>query len=219
MARHVASAILVSSLSLVVVSLLAGQAMSDSSPQEFGPPMASDSDPEVVSPGGQAPRFVEATAPTGAAERKRPVQVRLPSLGVDARVVPVGVAGSGEMQIPRDGDVVGWYRFGARPGDASGSAVLVGHRDTLDGGAGALFDLDDVAAGDLVLVTTRTGETLRYRVTALRSLPKQQLPAEQLFAREGRPRLTLITCGGAYLPEVGGYQDNLVVTATPQARP
>ncbi len=219
MARHVASAILVSSLSLVVVSLLAGQATSDPSPQGFGPPLASDTDPNSVAPDRQSPRLVEATATTGAAQRQRPVQVRLPSLGVGAPVVPVGVASGGDVQIPRDGDVVGWYRFGARPGDPSGSAVLVGHRDTISGGAGALFDLDDVAAGDPVLVTTRTGETLRYRVTALRSLPKQQLPAEQLFAREGRPRLTLITCGGAYLPEVGGYQDNLVVTATPQARP
>jgi len=218
MDRRITSAVLVSSLCLVVVSLLAGRAMSDSSPQDFGPPLAGQGDPDAVAPYRTTPRRVDPAATAGPAQRQRPVQVRLPALGVTAPVVPVGVASGGDVQIPRDGDLVGWYRFGARPGDPAGSAVLVGHRDTLKDGAGALFDLDDVAAGDPILVTTRTGETLRYRVTALQSLPKQQLPAERLFAREGRPRLTVITCGGAYLPEVGGYQENLVVTATLQGR-
>ena len=29
----------------------------------------------------------------------------------------------------------------------------------------------------------------------------------------GAPRLHLVTCGGPYLPDRGGYQDNVVVSA------
>jgi hypothetical protein len=37
------------------------------------------------------------------------------------------------------------------------------------------------------------------------------LPA--VFSRSGPPRLHVVTCGGAYLPEDGGYQDNVVLVA------
>ncbi len=37
----------------------------------------------------------------------------------------------------------------------------------------------------------------------------------ELFARSGPARLTVITCGGPYLADQGGYQDNVVVTAVP----
>ncbi len=44
---------------------------------------------------------------------------------------------------------------------------------------------------------------------------KRALPLEELFRRDGREVLTLITCGGPYLADAGGYQDNVVVSAVP----
>jgi hypothetical protein len=44
---------------------------------------------------------------------------------------------------------------------------------------------------------------------------EQALPLDALFRRDGPPRLTLVTCGGPFLPEVGGYRDNVVVVAEP----
>ncbi len=40
-------------------------------------------------------------------------------------------------------------------------------------------------------------------------------PLDELFRRDGAPRLTLITCGGPFLPESGSYRDNVVVVAEP----
>ena len=48
----------------------------------------------------------------------------------------------------------------------------------------------------------------------MRRFDGQALP-EELFARTGPERLWIITCGGEYLPDEGGYQQNLVVTAVP----
>jgi sortase (surface protein transpeptidase) len=134
---------------------------------------------------------------------------------VDARVVPVGVDPDGQVDLPDSGAVLGWYQFGSRPGSPAGSAVVVGHRDTVAEGPGALFDLPDLQPGDRLEVRLADGSSVAYRVVARESLVKQRLPLDRLFARDGQPRLTVITCGGAYLPDVGGYQENVVVTAVP----
>lgn len=146
----------------------------------------------------------------------RPVGLSIAALGVvDARVVPVGVDPDGQVELPDSGAVLGWYRFGSRPGSPAGSAVVVGHRDTVAEGPGALFDLPELQPGDRLEVRLADGSSLAYRVVARESLVKQRLPLDRLFARDGQHRLTVITCGGAYLPDVGGYQENVVVTAVP----
>ena len=58
---------------------------------------------------------------------------------------------------------------------------------------------------------------LRYRVVSRELISKKRLPLEELFAIDGPARLTLISCGGYYDHDNGGYQDNVVVTAIPLA--
>jgi sortase (surface protein transpeptidase) len=69
--------------------------------------------------------------------------------------------------------------------------------------------------GDEVVVTDAAGAVTRWRVVSRETLDKQALPLDVLFRRDGPPRLTLVTCGGPFLPEVGGYRDNVVVVAEP----
>jgi hypothetical protein len=44
-------------------------------------------------------------------------------------------------------------------------------------------------------------------------LQKTDIPLDRYFARDGAPRLTLITCGGPFDKATGHYRDNVVVTA------
>jgi LPXTG-site transpeptidase (sortase) family protein len=142
-----------------------------------------------------------------------PKRLEIPAIDVDAPVTATGVTANGDAEIPADGDVVGWYEFGSSPVASRGSAVLIGHRDTNAEGPGALFDLDLVSVGDEMRV--RVGaRTLDYRVTSVRSVAKAGLPSS-LFRRGGPPQLVVITCGGAYLPDAGGYQENLFAVAEP----
>jgi sortase (surface protein transpeptidase) len=69
--------------------------------------------------------------------------------------------------------------------------------------------------GQEVAVTDAAGTTTRWRVVSRELIQKQVLPLDRLFAREGPPRLTLITCGGPFLPEYASYRDNVVVVAEP----
>ena len=144
-----------------------------------------------------------------------PARIRLPSLGVDTAVVAVGVDARGEMAVPEDVKETGWYRFGPAPGSATGSSVVSGHVDDKLQGRGAFYRLVDLAVGDPVVVTTAAGADLAFRVSAVRRIPKSTLPVDELFARDGPPHLTLVTCGGAFDRALGSYRDNVVVTAVP----
>lgn len=144
-----------------------------------------------------------------------PRAVRMPTIDVSARVVPVGLRRDGALAIPDDVTLVGWYELGVPPGADRGSAVLVAHRDGRGQGKGVFYDLGRLDVDDRLTVRTATDESLDFRVVARESIRKQRLPYEELFSAEGTPRLTLISCGGAYDPDRGGYQDNVVVTAVP----
>ena len=202
---------LVLALSLTIAAFAAERAF-DGPERQVGARPVQTAPPAPT--GSTTPRAAPVTeAPISATPR--PVLVEVPRLGVRATVQPVGVTADGAMRIPRDARRVGWYRFGPAPGAPEGSAVLAGHVDSRAQGRGVFFRLATVEVGDTVRVTQAGGEVLGYRVVARESIRKQRLPADELFARDGSPRLTLITCSGPYVAELGGYQDNLVVTATP----
>ena len=152
--------------------------------------------------------------PAAPEQRPDPVRLIVPARGVDTAVDPVGVEPDGQMTIPGDVARVGWYRFGPAPGD-DGSAVIAGHVDDREQGLGAMAVLRDAAVGDEAVVTDAAGTQTRWRVVSRELIQKQVLPLDRLFAREGPPRLTLITCGGPFLAEFGSYRDNVVVVAEP----
>ncbi len=156
-----------------------------------------------------APTAVPAPTPTP------PVRLRIPVIGVDARVEPTGVDGSNAMALPEDVASVGWYRYGPAPGSDEGAAVLSGHVDSKTQGRGAMYRLQELTVGDPITVTRTGSGQIDYRVVAKERIVKQRLPVERLFARDGSPRLVLITCGGPFIPELSSYQDNVVVVAEP----
>ncbi|GAA2888632.1 class F sortase [Pseudonocardia halophobica] len=136
-----------------------------------------------------------------------------------APVLPVGVDASGAMGVPAEVATVGWYRFGPAPGAGAGSAVLAGHVDDREQGPGAFHDLAGLAPGDVVTIRRSAAPPVRYEVRAVRVVDKQALPAGELFARDGPPRLTLVTCGGPFDRGSRSYRDNVVVTAVPLVPP
>lgn len=142
------------------------------------------------------------------------VGLALTTGAIDSVVRPVGVAADGQMALPDDPAVLGWYRFGPAPGEGVGSVVVAGHLDSTRHGLGPLVGLREVGVGDPVSVLRVDGTRRGYTVVDVQRYDRQALPAE-LFSRGGPERLRIITCGGEYLPDRGGYQENLVVTAVP----
>lgn len=144
-----------------------------------------------------------------------PVEVELLGVDITAEVVPVGAAADGQMELPDNPNVVGWYRFGPTAGDGAGSVVLAGHVDSRRFGLGQLVRLKNSEVGDEVVVRTEAGNTREYTVVDVQFVPRTELPIGEVFSRDGAERLLLITCAGDY-DRAAGYQDNVIVTAEPK---
>ena len=199
----------------------AGQAVA-----AFGSDPALDSPASVPSPSSSAAEVPEPTAspmptaptvPPSLPAVSLPRSIRIPDLGITARVRAVGLDAARAVEVPDDISEVGWYEYSAAPGSAAGASVIVGHRDGRVDGHGAFYGIASLHEGDRITITRDDGSTVAYRVTALRALQKSVFAehAEQIFALDGPPRLRLISCGGYYDADRGGYQSNVIVTAVP----
>jgi len=148
-------------------------------------------------------------------ERATPLRLTLPTVGVDAQVVPVGLEASGEMEVPKDVSTVGWYEpvagAGVVPG-ANGTAVLAGHVSSFTRGPGAFASLERLVAGDEVLIELTDGRVQHWSVIGVEHHEKERLPVDELFTWDGPPRLVLVTCGGTFDLLSGSHRDNVVVT-------
>ena len=146
-----------------------------------------------------------------------PVRVQIPDEGIDMEVVPVGVEPGGFMELPPDPAIAGWYRFGPDPWSPDGNTVISAHIDAPEYPIGPFAALRDLTADSEVIVTGADGSTAAYGVVSVTYYPKQDLPTESIFAREGTDALVLITCGGEFDGDTGRYADNVVVVAEPRA--
>lgn len=146
-----------------------------------------------------------------------PVRVQVSAIGADMEVIPVGVEANGAMELPVDPAVAGWYRFGPDPWSPDGNTVIAAHIDAPDYPIGPFAALRDLPAGAEITVTGADGSSAAYAVSTVTYYPKQELPTQALFARQGTRALVLITCGGEFDENTGSYEDNVVVVATPVA--
>jgi sortase (surface protein transpeptidase) len=141
------------------------------------------------------------------------VRVEIPAIGVSSRLVRLGLAADGTMEVPGDDDLAGWFSGGPMPGQ-DGPAVIAGHIDSKTGPA-VFSRLGDLRPGDTVRVRRADGAWLAFEVTGTARYPKAKFPTEAVFGPVPGPVLRLVTCGGAFDRASGHYLDNLVVTARP----
>jgi sortase (surface protein transpeptidase) len=142
-----------------------------------------------------------------------PARLRVPDLGVDAAIGPVGKAADGSVEVPEQADDVGWYDGGARPGEP-GPAVLLGHVDTTSGPA-VFVRLPQARPGTVIEVVGVDGSVQRFGVDRVQSFPKTRFPTEEVYLPGLEPELRLVTCGGRFDRTTGHYVDNVVVWASP----
>jgi sortase (surface protein transpeptidase) len=141
----------------------------------------------------------------------RPIGVRIRTIGVAADIEPMGIRADHTVEVPDNPDDVGWYSLGSVPGQA-GSAVLLGHVDSIHGPA-VFARLRSLSRGADVEVISADGSTSHFEVTKSATYPNSDFPARRVYRVTGRPSISLVTCGGDYDRARGGYQANVVVTA------
>jgi sortase (surface protein transpeptidase) len=143
-----------------------------------------------------------------------PVRLRIPAIGVDAPVEVVGIAADGSMAAPQSWGDVGWYEYGALPGQL-GNATLVGHLDSTTGPA-VFWHLGSLTSGNALFVVMSDGSLLSFTVHEQDRYPYNDAPYERLFGPATTANLNLITCAGAWDAQQHNYLQRTVVYAQRQ---
>ncbi|MFF4870735.1 class F sortase [Streptomyces sp. NPDC090109] len=142
-----------------------------------------------------------------------PVRVRIPAIGVDARLMRLALDAEGRLEPPPPNlpAFAGWYARGTPPG-SPGTAVLTGHLDTPAGPA-VFHRLGALTRGAGIAIERADGRTALFTVDAVEEYAKDRFPDDEVYGGSGRPELRLITCGGDWSGDTG-YRANTVVYAT-----
>jgi sortase (surface protein transpeptidase) len=141
-----------------------------------------------------------------------PAALIIPEIGVRTRLISLGLAAQGTVQVPSTTSVAGWYTRSPRPG-AVGPAIILGHVDSYQG-PGVFFRLVELRSGDPIYVRRADGSTVEFRVTAVQSYLKDHFPTRAIYGPTPDAELRLITCGGAFDSATDHYLSNIVVYAT-----
>ena len=148
-----------------------------------------------------------------------PLRLMIDSLGVDAPVGVYKLDADGVPEVPLAEDaseVVAWYDFSSKPG-AGSNAVFAGHINW--NRAPAVFaNLSDLQAGDVVRLVSDDGREYKYEVFANFAVDPYDTESLKVMAPTETDTVTLITCGGTWIPDAseqfgGDYTTRTIVQA------
>lgn len=148
-----------------------------------------------------------------------PLRLMIERLGVNA---PVGVYELDEDGVPEvpladdAAEVVAWYDFSSKPG-AGSNAVFAGHI-TWNRAPAVFANLADLQAGDVVRLVSDDGREYTYEVFANFAVDPYDTESLKVMAPTETDTVTLITCGGTWIPDPseqfgGDYTTRTIVQA------
>ena len=127
----------------------------------------------------------------------RPVRLQIPAIGVDTKVIRLGLAEDGTLAVPQPGpnlDKAAWFENSPTPGQP-GPSIVEGHVDS-EQGPSVFFRLGDIRPGDRIHVRRADGSRLTFTVNAVRDFKKAHFPTRIVYGDHDLdvPQLRLITC-------------------------
>ncbi len=147
--------------------------------------------------------------------RSAPTSIQIPSIGVNSRLMQLGLNSDGTMQVPpllAKPSLAAWYKYSPTPGQV-GPSVIEGHIDTYQGPS-VFYRLGAVRPGAEVDVTLADKTVAVFRVSGVREYTKASFPSRTVYGPTDDAALRLITCGGDFDPATGHYLSSIVVFAT-----
>ncbi len=155
--------------------------------------------------------------PPSAATADVPTHLTFAAIGVDAGLESTGLNPNGTIAVPpldqaAQVDYLHWSpAFGAgRP------LVVVSHVSGRSPAGhvipGGFLRLSAAKVGDQATVTSTSGAAVTYRVTDVRTVPKDAFPSD-IYRVRAVPTLVAITCGGVLDRAARSFLSNVVVEA------
>ena len=141
----------------------------------------------------------------------RPTRLLVGAIGVDAKVIPIGLDVNRALAVPRDAQVTGWWSGGSVPGE-SGPTVIVGHFDSKIA-SGVFSKLQTLRKGARITIEDSEGSKYVYEVVEMEYLHKTAFPTAKVYGATDSSTLRLVTCGGKFNRATGHYVDNTIAYA------
>lgn len=188
---------------LAIVLVVVSVSMQGPGAPEPGGPRAEES---RRAPGPSSAQVSSSPRPAPSAPRR----LSIPAIELSTDLITLGLNSDQTVQVPEDGDDAGWFEHGPVPGQ-DGSSVILGHVDSETGPA-VFSRLSTLAPGDRVRVRRDDARVAVFEVTRVATYENEDFPAQEVYAGSpGAPALNLVTCGGVYDQDRGGWQSNVVV--------
>lgn len=139
--------------------------------------------------------------------------IKIPKLGVDARVLQVGVKANGEMATPNNVHDAAWYNGSAKPGQA-GATLIDGHVSSWTS-RGVFYGVKTLAAGDAVQIVKGDGAIINYKVVKTQTYDAGNVDMQAAMkpVTEGKSGLNLITCAGQVKKGTNDFSQRVIVFA------
>lgn len=170
-------------------------------------PTASSTAPSIATPSAapSLPAVLPASAPT---------TLDIPSIDARSELLSLGLRENKSLDVPpgEPGSPASWYNQSPTPGER-GPAVMLGHVNATDGGAGVFARLRELKTGDVINVVREDGTTAVFQFQHGEQYMKDEFPTLTVYGNTAGSELRLITCDG-YNPDTGEFDDNYVVYAT-----
>jgi sortase (surface protein transpeptidase) len=137
----------------------------------------------------------------------------IPSLGVDARVLSVGVNSQGALETPNNIYDAAWYNESGQPGQP-GAMLIDGHISSWTA-HGVFYGLKDLKPGDAIQIVRGDGAIFNYQVVESQTynVANVDMTAAMTPIVPGTPGLNLISCSGDVIAGTSEFNERIIVFA------
>lgn len=143
-----------------------------------------------------------------------PRVLQIPSIGVNARVLQLGVKSNNELATPSNIYDAGWYTGSSKPTDRAGAILIDGH---VSGPTkhGVFYNLKKLKAGDEMILERGDGEKLTFVVTRSKTVKTEEVDMGEMMRSDEPTKLALnlITCGGVFDAKNNEFESRVLVFA------
>ena len=142
-----------------------------------------------------------------------PRYLNIPSLGVHARVLTLGVLSNGALAAPGDIYDAGWYKESSKPGEP-GAMLIDGHVSSWTS-HGVFYGINELKPGDSIQVVRGDGKVYDYQVVSSQTYSSNNFNMTKALSPidTNKPGLNLITCTGDVISGTNEFNERIVVFA------
>jgi LPXTG-site transpeptidase (sortase) family protein len=139
--------------------------------------------------------------------------INIPSIGVNSKILRLGVNNNNEILTPKNIYDTGWYEGSSKPGEP-GAVFINGH---VSGPTkkGVFYNIKKLKPGDAVKLELGNADLIEYKVVHKEEVPVDQVNMNKVLRSYDidKQGLNLMTCGGEFDKSSDSYKNRTIIYA------